>query len=207
MSAKRSGQTRKEQKAATRIDLLAAARHTFISTGVAKTGVGDVAKAAGVAHGTFYVHFENKDAVVRALLAEFNATFARRVADAVKMPTSRSVPRMVRQVATTFLDYWEQERDFIACVADQILAGISLVELGDGVNPPMVMLLERALYELAGDTPVDAARIELLCHALLAMWLRLGLRYLFAKDATRKHSESMLVELTTAAIGTVMLNK
>ena len=66
--------------------MLAAARRTFMSTGVAKTGVGDVARAAGVAHGTFYVHFENKDAVVRELLAEFNAEFARRVADTVKMP-------------------------------------------------------------------------------------------------------------------------
>ena len=71
MSAQQPGQTRKEQKAATRIDLLAAARRTFMSTGVAKTGVGDVAKAAGVAHGTFYVHFENKDAVVREVGPSF----------------------------------------------------------------------------------------------------------------------------------------
>ncbi len=42
-----------------------------MSTGVAKTGVGDVAKAAGVAHGTFYVHFENKDAVVREVGPSF----------------------------------------------------------------------------------------------------------------------------------------
>ncbi len=114
---------------------------------------------------------------------------------------------MVARVATTFLDYWEQERDFIACVAEQILSGISLVERGDGVNPPMVTLLERALCELAEDTPVDAARVELLCHALLAMWLRLGLRYLFAKDATREQSEAMLVELTTAAIDAVISKK
>ncbi|MFW5925323.1 MAG: TetR family transcriptional regulator [Myxococcota bacterium] len=56
--------TRAAQKVRTRRRLLEAARHTFAEQGYARTTITDLARGAGVATGTFYVHFESKEAVV-----------------------------------------------------------------------------------------------------------------------------------------------
>lgn len=56
-----------------RATLLAAARDVFARKGYHATGVSDVVKAAEVARGTFYNHFDSKRAVFQAVLAELMA--------------------------------------------------------------------------------------------------------------------------------------
>ena len=51
-----------------REDLLKAAARTFIELGYFETRATDIAKAAGVAHGTFYTHFDSKDQVLGVLI-------------------------------------------------------------------------------------------------------------------------------------------
>jgi AcrR family transcriptional regulator len=51
--------------------ILAAARALFRHYGVRKTTMQDVAREAGVAVGTLYLHFENKDDLVAACAGEF----------------------------------------------------------------------------------------------------------------------------------------
>lgn len=191
---------RKRRKAATRRQLLDAARARFIAAGVANTNVADVSRAAGVAHGTFYVHFANKNAVVRELLGELNAELARRVTPIVSRATTLPLDVVVRRVATAFLDHWSQQRELIACLAEHMVAGLSMVELRDGINPPAVAMLEAGLRELATKRAASDGEVGMLTHALLAMWLRIGLRYLFADDAPRRSTLALLVRLTIAAI-------
>jgi AcrR family transcriptional regulator len=47
--------------------LLDAATKLFIHQGIAKTTLNDIATAAGMTRGAIYWHFDNKDAVIRAL--------------------------------------------------------------------------------------------------------------------------------------------
>jgi len=202
-----NGETRKQRKAATRGLLLRAAREQFLVAGIARTAVGDVSQAAGVAHGTFYVHFENKDAVVRELLAELNADLAERLAATFKRARSRPLRQVVRAVAGTFLSQWEQERELIACLAEHLVAGLSLAEARDGVNPPMAVMLETGLREFAKQRGAPLASVELLTHALLAMWLRIGLRHLFGDGVSRRQTLSMLVDLTVASIDATLPEK
>lgn len=51
-----------------RQELLDAAKSTFIELGYFETRATDIAKAAGVSHGTFYTHFDSKDQVLRVLI-------------------------------------------------------------------------------------------------------------------------------------------
>ena len=51
-----------------REELLEAAQRTFLERGYFETRASDIAKAAGVSHGTFYTHFDSKDHVLRALV-------------------------------------------------------------------------------------------------------------------------------------------
>ena len=49
-------------------ELLEAAKSTFIELGYFETRAADIAKAAGVSHGTFYTHFDSKDDALRVLI-------------------------------------------------------------------------------------------------------------------------------------------
>ena len=51
--------------------ILETARHLFASRGYAQTSVHDIRKAAEVSIGAVYHHFDNKEAIARALLGEF----------------------------------------------------------------------------------------------------------------------------------------
>jgi len=59
---------RQQQKDETRAKIFAAATQLFAQNGYHATTIADIAKAAGVAKGTFFVHFPSKDAVITALV-------------------------------------------------------------------------------------------------------------------------------------------
>ena len=58
------GQTRRRQESNRK--LLDAARRLFVDNGYDATRPQDIARAAGVANGTFYLHFQDKEAVFLA---------------------------------------------------------------------------------------------------------------------------------------------
>lgn len=67
---------RERRKIEARARLLAATRQMIASEGAADLKIADIAKAADVGFGTFYNHFESKDAIVEAVLADVFATAA-----------------------------------------------------------------------------------------------------------------------------------
>lgn len=62
--------TQKERNAETRRRLVVAAREVFAEKGYPHASIADVVKRAGRAHGSFYLHFANKEAVLQALLED-----------------------------------------------------------------------------------------------------------------------------------------
>ncbi|WP_433723191.1 TetR/AcrR family transcriptional regulator [Nocardia sp. CA-129566] len=62
--------TQKERNAETRRRLLSAAREAFAENGYANATVADIVKRAGRSHGSFYLHFTNKEAALQALLED-----------------------------------------------------------------------------------------------------------------------------------------
>lgn len=85
----------------TREKLLQAARAVFEERGYAGTRMADIARAAGVSHGTTYTWFADKEAVLRAivddLLAEVYAALA--LADDVPDPEQRMLEANRRYLA------------------------------------------------------------------------------------------------------------
>ena len=55
-----------------RTELLDAAKITFVELGYFATRATDIARAAGVSHGTFYTHFDSKDQVLRVLIDQLS---------------------------------------------------------------------------------------------------------------------------------------
>jgi AcrR family transcriptional regulator len=66
------GQTlRQQQKAQTRAHLLSVARAEFAKNGYEATSVAQIATAADIAKGALYGHFENKEALFRAIQLDY----------------------------------------------------------------------------------------------------------------------------------------
>ncbi len=190
------------QKEETRAALAAAALRCFAATGWEATTVGAIAKAAGVAHGTFYVHFATKEALADALLADFNATFAARVRP-IWESGAAALPTRVRRTAEAFLDHWESERTFVAAYAHRFAGGTglgtTLENVRDGINPPAVALLGDIVARLAGSAAKSSGRLSLAVQGVLAMWLRIGLQALFQPGVTRKDAVDVLTRMTLGA--------
>jgi AcrR family transcriptional regulator len=69
--------TRKEQKERTREHLLKIAYQEFAARGILATKTLDIAQAAGVSHGTLFVHFPTRDALLLKVIEEFGLILGR----------------------------------------------------------------------------------------------------------------------------------
>lgn len=63
-----------------------AGRHAFAAYGLRRVNVDDLARAAGISKGAFYLFFDSKEALLLDLLQHFEAEFQRRVLDEVLKP-------------------------------------------------------------------------------------------------------------------------
>ena len=74
-----AGGRRERTKAANRAALIDAARAVFGELGYQGVAVRDIVRRTGLASGTFYNYFPDKEAVFRAVVAETGAAVRRRV--------------------------------------------------------------------------------------------------------------------------------
>lgn len=119
--------------------LIAAAERLFAERGVAATTVADIAAAAGLAKGTFYLHFETKEHLVAVLKSRFVAAMLEGVA-AFDLPTQPS-------------DWWDLLDDFVAAMLDVLLANLALIEITATETPTAVA------GELYGDAEAQVVEV------------------------------------------------
>jgi AcrR family transcriptional regulator len=91
---------------ATRDRLRAAARQAFDELGWQGTRVQDIAERAGVSHGTFYTHYDNRTAVLVDLVTDTMAAFIELASRPWEGPDPRSV---LEEVVSGFLDTYEAD--------------------------------------------------------------------------------------------------
>jgi AcrR family transcriptional regulator len=97
------------RRARTHADLLQAAKQLFAAKGFHGTKVADIAEAADVGTGTFYLHFENKDALFADLVKETSLR-AKEEMDLAK--AAHADPRDKHRAATeTFFRFAAANRD------------------------------------------------------------------------------------------------
>ncbi|HUH84834.1 MAG TPA: helix-turn-helix domain-containing protein [Stellaceae bacterium] len=94
------------RKAESRQRLLAAARALFIERGYHATRPQDIARAADVGHGTFYLHFADKEACFVAFAEEARAELAAFVGK--RLAGSDGVEAQLRALMAALLDYADE---------------------------------------------------------------------------------------------------
>jgi AcrR family transcriptional regulator len=114
--------------------LLAAARKLFVSRGYHATRPQDISKAAGLGHGTFYLHFKDKRecflAFVEDARAEIDAAVVARAADA------RSLAQFVEAVLTAIYDYAEEHEGVLVTA----LSDDAVIASGSGASEEDTLL-------------------------------------------------------------------
>lgn len=78
-----------------RLELMNAAQSLFLEKGIQHTSVDDIVIAAGVAKGTFYVHFGSKDILLMALQQRFIDNFCLRTHHALQQPYANWAERLL----------------------------------------------------------------------------------------------------------------
>jgi AcrR family transcriptional regulator len=105
---------RQLKKAQTREKILTIAKELFIRQGVLQTTTLEVAKACQIAHGTVFVHFPTKDALIVAILEQELKRMATEVYELAMQSDQLEV------LLEKYLQYVEQEEDFLAVIAREM---------------------------------------------------------------------------------------
>ena len=195
---------RKDKKAATRQALKAAALSCFTKQGYLEASIRSITREAGVAHGTFYVHFPSKEAALDELLADFNAGFIERVLPIVSDMGERAPRQLIRATAQVFLDYWSEHRAFIESYVQRVAQGLSLIAMRDGLSPPLMKTVSGWVAVMAKARGHEVANVDFIAQSLLAMWFRVGLQVLFSDQVNRDEALDLLERMTWGAVAAVL---
>jgi TetR/AcrR family transcriptional regulator, transcriptional repressor for nem operon len=100
--------TRTKPTAERRTDLLDAGLEVFAERGYAKTTIAEIVERAGVAQGTFYLHFATKEALLFALQERFKERMVARAAAAITASGADWSAKLDALVLVCFEDYTRQ---------------------------------------------------------------------------------------------------
>lgn len=151
-------ETKKKEK---RQALLDAAYALFLERGADKTSVSDITSRARVAKGTFYLYFQDKDAVLRALLGRISYRILEEACAAAENGPGRTFADKTLIVIDYIIEYLRREtlvlrlvrRDFVWPELEQIEASGEYAPLVQGILAAI-----RACPELAGQSEREIYR-------------------------------------------------
>ncbi len=112
------------RRARTRAKLLAAARRAFATRGYHDASIAEITEAADVGVGTFYLHFRDKEEVLRVLLEEGLGVLRERITRVVaSVPPQRILPVLLR---TIFRSAYEERELFSIALSGGGQLGLAL---------------------------------------------------------------------------------
>jgi AcrR family transcriptional regulator len=112
VEAQESGPRGAKRRLESRKRLLAAARKLFVSRGYHATRPQDISKAAGLGHGTFYLHFKDKRECFVAFVEEARAEIDGAVV--ARAQHAKSLSEFVEAVLSAIYDYAEEHAGVLA---------------------------------------------------------------------------------------------
>ncbi len=165
--------TRKEQKRQTRQQIISTAAELFSEAGLNATKVGDIAKRAGLAHGSVFAHFSTKEELVTAVVGEVGAQIANRVRHLTSQGGS------IRKVLQGHLDGLMEFESFYTCL---VLEGPLLPEDARRVLVEIQSAIASHLEEVF-EREISEGKIRRLpLHLAFNTWIGLLHHYLSNRD-------------------------
>lgn len=177
---------RARRRASTRQSLLEAARRLFAERGVENTRINEITDEADVGFGTFYNHFDSKDAIVEAVLSEAIAQQGEAVEELTR--ELEDPAEVVCAAHRHFVDLARRDPDWAwLLVRLDVSHGVLLEALGPFARRDLARGIETGRFQVASKrTALFAAG-----GALLAV-MRSVLDGQAPADVARYHAEGVL---------------
>jgi AcrR family transcriptional regulator len=164
---------------ATRERLLLASESEFGENGFQATSITAIAERAGVAAGTFYVHFSGKEEVFRALVIRMNKAVRRHISE--RVVDARHRLEAEREGLRAFLQFARSNKNLYRIVME---AQFVAPDLHRAHYEVFVDAYERQLGAAARRGEVRAGEDRMRGWALIGLNVFIGLRYAVWDDDT-----------------------
>jgi AcrR family transcriptional regulator len=106
--------------------ILAAAEQTLSERGLKAAGMGEIAACAGVSVGTLYNYFEDKDALLGALVIARRGELLQRIDTSLRAHESERFRAQLAALTEAFFEHFEAHRRFLHLLLDdQVRARVS----------------------------------------------------------------------------------
>jgi AcrR family transcriptional regulator len=162
---------REHTKAANRAAIVDAARDAFGELGYEAAGVRDVVRRTGLAPGTFYNYFADKEAVFRAVVRETGAEVRRRVRDA-RAGAAGGFPEFVEAGYRAYFEAIVEDPATFAFLRRNLdVLGATGLE---AELPLGAAELAEDLRELVGRGALAPLDVDYCAHAMVAVGVELG---------------------------------
>ncbi|MDZ4729771.1 MAG: TetR/AcrR family transcriptional regulator [Xanthomonadales bacterium] len=167
----------------TREKLLRAGEAEFGERGFHAVAISDITRSAGVALGTFYVYFESKEEIFRALVAHMSRTVrswvAERVADAPDRLTAE------REGIKAYLEFVREHTGLYRIISEaQFVANDAFMEH----YTVFAKAYQEALAAAAGRGEIRDGDFEVWAWAIMGMDVFLGMRFSEWDDGSKPGS-------------------
>ena len=187
---------RERTKVQNRGAILAAAREVFVELGYDAAGVRDIVRRTGLAAGTFYNYFPDKEAVFRALVDEFALELRARVREARARATGPE--EFVREGYRAFFGYVAQEPVTFELIRRN--AGVIPVITEDPVLGVGVTELARDLAAATERGELPPHDVDLMAAAMTGVALELAGRMLERRPLDPEGPAAFATELFLGGI-------
>lgn len=164
--------SRAAAKAQTLAKLREAGRDVLLEVGVQQAMIQDITSRAGVAVGTFYMHFASKSELVDSLVDDLNQGMAQQILAVfmvVPLPPART---LIDNLAKVVVAYWADNAHQLPLLADHVARHPNDEVLRVGANGPVVVMIRAIAFAVPNlqlkTTP------EFFVTALISMWRAVG---------------------------------
>jgi AcrR family transcriptional regulator len=157
---------RQERAAATADQLLHAAREVFEEKGYQATTVGAITEAANCAHGTFYLHFRNKEDAFGKVMADVIHLLYE---DARGGPWDGDPYPALYQAHLGYLRLFSQHARLMRCIHEGMHRSQAVEEMWLALRRPFIDRIQRVLTRLVDAGTVRPMNTLLAAHALGSM--------------------------------------
>ncbi|HEY2430337.1 MAG TPA: TetR/AcrR family transcriptional regulator [Acidimicrobiales bacterium] len=157
--------TRQERAAATGEQLLAAARGVFEERGYVATTVGAITEAANTAHGTFYLHFRNKEDAFARVMAAVASDLDRRAT----VPWTADPRELLGASVRGYLAVYSAHQKLWRCVLEGMHQSPVVERMWLSLRRPFIDHIERILEQAREAGTLRGVDERATAHALGAM--------------------------------------
>lgn len=197
------GVTRDEAKLLTRRRLLEAATRLLGSEGYAPLTASKIAREAGIAQSSFYVHFKDKDDLLRTLADEMTARLRRVLKDARRFALHELDRDRIRGAYRAALGGIDANREvFLLFVQEGRQVGSPLAEyfreLQEEVKRDFVEDLQRMGF--AFEDPAQRRLLEMAAEVMIAMAVAVGMGRLEGRYPDMEECVEMLAAFTQGPV-------